>query len=174
MKRTVRILALAAPLATVAISLGATPALADPGDPDVLTQPTGHGDPEPKPVIDDKAPLPDDPDQPDVPDDKDGPNNDGDPEPDPGDGPDDKAGPNPGDGPDDKDGPKPGDTDEKEPGDKGDDNSSADAIITPTRIDAGAGARDEGMELAWLLAGGALVTASGAAYAVRRRARASA
>ncbi|GAA4807836.1 hypothetical protein ACFQ0K_02420 [Nocardioides caeni] len=38
----------------------------------------------------------------------------------------------------------------------------------PNRIDAGAGAEDGSMELAWLLAGGGIVTAAGA-FAARRR-----
>jgi hypothetical protein len=148
MKRTISILALAAPLATVALSLGATPALAEPAGPEDLTLQI-HGDPEPGPEIDDKAPPPhEEPDEPiDVPDDKVS-----------------IPDPCPTHGVCDKD---PGDKDEDEPGD-GDD------FKKPNRIDAGAGSSDEGMELAWLLAGGALVTATGAAYAVRRRARTSA
>ena len=56
----------------------------------------------------------------------------------------------------------PGDEDEDEPGDKVD-------IPRPNCIDAGAASNDGGMELAWLIAGGGLITATGAAYAVRRR-----
>ncbi len=43
----------------------------------------------------------------------------------------------------------------------------------PTRVDAGQAAEqsDSGLELAWLLAGGALVTATGAAVALRARKR---
>lgn len=45
-------------------------------------------------------------------------------------------------------------------------------ITTPNRVDAGLGTTgDNGLELTWLLAGGALVTASGAAFAARKRAR---
>jgi len=48
----------------------------------------------------------------------------------------------------------------------------ADSFTTPNRVDAGLGANDDnGLELTWLLAGGALVTASGAAFAARKRAR---
>ena len=50
------------------------------------------------------------------------------------------------------------------------------AIALPTRIDAGLAPTQpdaDHLELSWLLAGGALVTASGAAFAARRvRARA--
>ena len=51
-----------------------------------------------------------------------------------------------------------------------------DSIALPTRIDAGLAPAqhegDNGLELSWLLASGALVTASGAAFAARRRATA--
>lgn len=50
--------------------------------------------------------------------------------------------------------------------------NTVDSIALPTRIDAGLAspAQDDrsGLELSWLLAGGALVTASGAAFAARR------
>ncbi|MGI9084721.1 MAG: hypothetical protein ACR2FE_05440 [Aeromicrobium sp.] len=150
MKRTVSTLALAAPLAFAALGLGATPALAEPIGPEVVTAPTG-GDPDPRPEIDDKAPLPDDPSHPD------GPDEITDPLPCPTHGP---CGEGPG-----EEGEEPGDPGDETPGDKepGD-------IPVPTRIDAGAGAgaSDEGIDLAWLLAGGALVTASGVAFAARR------
>lgn len=149
MKRTTSILALAAPLATAALSLSATPAMADPPGPEIITQPTGHGDPEPGPELDDKAPLPQDPEQPDGPDDI----KDEDPCPTHGD-----CDKDPGD----KNEDEPGDGDDKEPGD-GDD------FKKPNRIDAGTGTPDDGMQLTWLIAGGGLVTAAGAAYAVRRR-----
>jgi hypothetical protein len=152
MKRTISILALAAPLATVALSLGATPAMAEPAGPEDLTLPI-HGDPEPRPEIDDKAPPPNEPDEPNVPDDKAGlpqcPTHG-----DCGDDPDDEKDP----GDDD------GDDGEKDP-DDGDD------FKKPNRIDAGTGATDEGMQLTWLIAGAGLITATGAAYAVRSRAR---
>ena len=149
MKRIISTLALAAPLATVALSLGATPAMAEPAGPEILTTETGHGDPEPGPEIDDKAPLPEDPELPDGPDDI------KDHDPCPTHGP---CGDDPGDE-DDKD---PGDGGEKEP-DDGDD------FDKPNRIDAGTGTTDDGLQLTWLIAGSGLVTATGAAYAVRRR-----
>ena len=140
MNRTIRLLALAAPLATVSLSLGATPAMAaEPTEPSVLTLPT-DGDPEPRPEIDDKAPPPEDPDRPD-----DGPGEIKDNEPCPTHG-----------------------SCEDDPGDEGKDDPS-DEIRKPTRIDAGAGTSDKGLELAWLLAGGALITASGVAMAATRR-----
>jgi hypothetical protein len=158
MNRTLRTITLAAPLATVALGLGATTAHA--------AQPVGPPIDEltikPKPIVD--------PELPHGPIDKIGPvdpGDPGDPEPDPE--------PGPGDGPDDKAGPKPcehdcdhGDDDDH-PGDKGHDDPTD--IPRPTRVDAGIGSSDEGLELGWALAGGALVTATGAAYAVRRRAR---
>jgi hypothetical protein len=144
MKRTISILALAAPLATVVLSLGATPAIAEPAGPEIIATPTGHGDPEPGPVNDDKAALPEEPDQPDVPDDEISI-----PQPCPTHG---------------DCGKDPGDKDEDEPGD-GDD------FDKPNRIDAGSGETDEGLQLTWLIAGSGLITATGAAYAVRRRAR---
>ena len=147
MKRTISTLALAAPLATIAIALGGTPAMAEPAGPEILIAETGHGDPEPGPAIDDKAPPPhEEPEDPDGPDDI----KDEDPCPTHGDC--------------DKD---PGDKDEDEPGDRDD-------FDKPNRIDAGTGATDDGMQLAWLIAGGGIVTATGAAYAVRSRARARA
>ena len=52
------------------------------------------------------------------------------------------------------------------------------SIALPTRVDAGVASApstgDTGLELAWLLAGGAVVTASGAASAAGRKARARA
>jgi hypothetical protein len=150
MKRTISTLALAAPLATVALSLGSTPAMAQPADPiDELKIAEIAPD-----IPEDDLPQPEDPDKPNLPGDKDGP---------PqcplhgecGDGPDDEKDPGDEDGDD-------GDGDEKDP-DDGDD------FKKPNRIDAGAGANDGGMELAWLMAGGGLITATGAAYAVRRR-----
>jgi hypothetical protein len=154
MKRTISTLALAAPLATIAIAFGGTPAMAEPAGPENITLPI-PSDPEPGPELDDKAPLPVDPDEPNVPDDKKGPPQC------PLHGP-------CGDGPDDEK--DPGDDD----GDKKDDDGDKDGFKKPTRIDAGAGSSDDGMELTWLLAGGALVTVSGAAFAANRRARATA
>jgi len=156
MKRTISILALAAPLATVALSLGATPALAEtPPAPGINT--TLAIQPEVDP------PLPPGPD------DKVGPEGPTDPDP----------GPGPGDGPGDLTsnpcpthgcGNGPGDEDEKDPGD----DSSTGDFTKPNRIDAGAGGTEDGTDIAWVLTG-ALVTASGAAaYAARRRDRSKA
>ena len=167
MKRIISTIALAAPLATVALSLGATPAMAEPDGPasDQITS-TKLGPVSPH--------LPEDPQE-------QNPQNDPDPEPDPdgSDVPDEKIPPpNPCSTPDDEpsDEPEedplpqiqvekdPGDEDEDKPGDKGD-------IPRPNCIDAGAASTDGGTQLAWLMAGGALITATGAAYAVRSRAR---
>jgi hypothetical protein len=157
MKRTITTLALAAPLATAALSLGVAPAMAEPAGPaiDQLTQvapgpinphlPHGPGDT--------TAPV-DDPD----------PEPEPDPEPGPGDGPDDKVSipqPCPIHGDCTKD---PGDDDGNDPGDKV-------GIPVPKRIDAGTASSEGDLELGWLIAGLGTVTASGAAYAVRRRTR---
>ncbi|MGY2875008.1 hypothetical protein ACVW00_002198 [Marmoricola sp. URHA0025 HA25] len=57
-------------------------------------------------------------------------------------------------------------------------NHAVSSIALPTRIDAGlapaAHHEHSGLELSWVLAGGALVTATGAAFAARRRGQASA
>ena len=140
MKRTISTLALAAPLATVALSLGATPAMAQPGDPIDELQIAELG-PEIQPEIPEEE-LPQPEDEPELPD---GPGGIKDKDPCPTHGP-------CGDTPD----------EEKDP-DDGDD------FDKPNRIDAGAGETDNGMQLAWLMAGGGLITATGAAYAVRRR-----
>jgi len=48
-------------------------------------------------------------------------------------------------------------------------------ITTPNRVDAGLGANDDnGLELTWLLAGGALVTAGGATLVARKKAQSKA
>jgi hypothetical protein len=75
------------------------------------------------------------------------------------------------------------------PGDNGGDNggghgptgnqggTKVSSIALPTRIDAGLAAaahQDSNLQLTWALAGGALVTASGAAFAARRRVQANA
>ncbi len=168
---------------------------AGPGDPKpmdfaapaVPTQPDGpdefsNGAPEPthpKPNTpqgpDDKAPAP-------KPQDPQGPDefSNGEPEPTRPDGPDDLTAPEPC--------PTHGEcTTGDEPADEPDQgcfegcdlpeepSDSTDTIARPTRIDAGTGATGEdSLELTWLLAGGALVTASGAAFAARARARSKA
>ena len=139
MKRTISTLALAAPLATVALSLGATPAMAQPAEPIDELKIAELG-PEIQPEIpEEELPQPED-DDPELPD---GPGEIKDKDPCPTHGP-------CGDTPDEKD-------------DDGDD------FDKPNRIDAGTGSNDSGMQLAWLMAGGGLITATGAAYAVRRR-----
>ena len=144
MNRTVRTLALAAPLAIAALSLGAVPAMADTLGPDQMTMPIDP-DPEPQPQPDEEVPPQDDPERPDGPDEFE---DSGEPCP--------THGGSGSCGPDDDPG------DEDDPGD-GDD------IRKPDRIDAGAGASDDDLELAWILTGGALVTAASAAMVARRR-----
>jgi hypothetical protein len=149
MKRTISTLALAAPLATVALSIGATPAMAQPADPQIDELKIAELSPD---IPEDELPQPEEPELPD------GPGEIKDENPCPTHGP-------CGDGPDDEK--DPDDKDEDEPGD-GDD------FKKPNRIDAGSGETDEGIQLTWLIAGGGLVTATGAAYAVRSRVRARA
>ena len=170
MNSIIRNLIVAAPLATAALTMVPTSAMASDGPVNIIAQP--HTDPEqpidkiaipkPKPPVEpkDKIALP----KPPVgPDDKVGPK----PKPVQPDGPDVITNPEPcpthGDCGDDKDGPNNG----------GDDSSDDKSVEVPTRIDAGevANESDSGLELAWLLAGGALVTATGAAVAVRARKR---
>lgn len=142
MKRTISTLALAAPLATVALSLGATPAMAQPGEPIDELQIAELG-PEIQPEIPEEE-LPQPEDDPELPD---GPGGIKDKDPCPTHGPcDDRP------------------EEEEDPGD-----GDGDDFEKPNRIDAGAGENDGGMQLAWLMAGGGLITATGAAYAVRRR-----
>jgi hypothetical protein len=82
------------------------------------------------------------------------------------DGPDDLDGPNPGDGDDDDDGDNDdGDNDDGDSDDSDDD--SDDKVRRPSRVDAGA--TDDGLSLAWLLASGAVVTAAGG-FTARRAA----
>lgn len=166
MNSIIRNMIIAAPLATAALTMVPTSAMASDG-PVIIVKP--HTDPQPpideiaipKPEVEpkDKIALP---------------------EPKDPVGPEDKAGPKPGpvqpDGPDDIKNPEPCPThgdcgDDKDgPNDGGDDSSTVDV---PTRVDAGQAAEqsDSGLELAWLLAGGALVTATGAAVAVGARKR---
>jgi len=179
MKRTVSTLALAAPLAIAALSLGAAPATAEPVGPgsDRLSstdigpvnphlppgpgdeiQPLDGPDPDPGPDGPDGPDLPDEPDLPEVPGDK-------------------VANPTPcgtpdrGEDPPEEDEPKPSTVAELEPADEGEDEPGDEIIPLPTCIDAGAGATAEGMELGWLMAGSGLITATGAAFAARRRFR---
>ena len=170
MKRTISTLALAAPLATVALSLGATPAMAQPAEPiDELTIAELSPDIQPE-IPEEELPQPEDPDpedpdlpESDVPDDKvPTPRPCGTPG-DPGDDPSDEDEQDPG-----SEDPEPRHWDEDEPGDEDEDGDQGD-IPRPNCIDAGAASNDSGMQLAWLMAGGGLITATGAAYAVRRR-----
>lgn len=178
MNRIIRNLIVAAPLATAALTMVPTSAMASDG-PIIIAQP--HTDPqppidkiaapEPEPVEPkDKIALP----KPKPPvDDKVGPK----PKPTQPDGPDVITNPEPcpthGDcGNDDKDGPGNGGGDDSS-GDTDTVDQVDDSVEVPTRIDAGLAAdeSDNGLELTWLLAGGALVTASGAALALRARKR---
>ena len=171
MNRIIRNLIVAAPLATAAFTMVPTSAMATDG-PIIIAQP--HTDPqppiddiaipEPKPPVDPKdkvapKPKPTHPDGPDV---------ITNPEPCPTHGTcgndDDKDGPNNGGGKDDS-------SDDTEPVADVAEVPSNDTVKLPTRIDAGLADEqtDGGLELVWLLAGGALVTASGAAIALRAR-----
>lgn len=190
MNTTIRNLIIAAPLATAAFTMVPAAAMASEPGPVIILPP--HTDPEPEAELDivaapkpvepkgpqDKAPAP----KPEAPDDKVGPA----PKPTQPDGPDVITNPEPCpthgvDCTPDKDEPKDGD----EPngggnGGNGEEKNSvdgvADTVELPNRIDAGLASeeQDGGMELAWLFAGGLAVTASGAAFAVRKRTRGNA
>ena len=171
MNSIIRNLIVAAPLATAALTMVPTSAMASDAPVDIIVKP--HVDPQPnidkiaipKPEVEpkDKIALPE-PKDPVGPEDKAGPK----PGPVQPDGPDDITNPEPcpthGDCGDDKDGPNDG---------GGKDNTPGDKVDVPTRIDAGLADEqsDSGLELTWLLAGGALVTATGAAVALRARKR---
>ncbi len=179
MNSTIRHLFVAAPLATAAIAFAPAAAMAAGPDPVVvIPSDTGH----PQGPTDIAAPKPG-PVGPKGPGDLDGP----------------KPGPVGPKGPGDLDGPKPGPVGPKGPGDlsgpkpcpthgadcsggkggkggKGGDGPSDQPgrdseIPVPGRIDAGTASSEGGLELAWLLAGGAVVTASGTAFAARNLAR---
>lgn len=155
--RIIRSLALAVPLATAALTLAPGTAQADDGP--IIVLPPPGGDPQ-GPVIANPTPEP-------GPVDHDGPDEIANPTcPTHGGGedciPDNDGGGNGEDEPADK------------PGHNGGNQPTGEvrSIALPTRIDAGvAPAADGGLELTWVLAGGALVTASGAAFAARSRAR---
>jgi hypothetical protein len=154
MNTTIRNLLVALPLAAAAVTMAPGPAMADDGP--IIVLPPPDGDPQ-GPII--TNPTPDD--------DPTGPTGPGDltaPQPCPTHGVD--CGGDDGD-------------DDGDASDKGDDGShdgqggdSVQYVALPTRIDAGlapaASSDGNGLELTWLLAGGALVTASGAAFATRR------
>ncbi|MFL6156136.1 MAG: hypothetical protein ACJ72D_08600 [Marmoricola sp.] len=196
MNRSIRNLAVALPLAVAALSATAGTASASDNGP-VIVQPNGGGDPKPMDIAIPK-PKPADPQgpadlaipkpkptQPKGPGDikdapkpthPDGPGDIKDaPKPTHPDGPGDITNPapcpthgvdcTPGDGG--QGGDEPGTSDEPSA-----DNGSVGSISVPSRIDAGQPSDGTaGLELTWLIAGGALVTASGAAYAARSRAR---
>lgn len=187
MNTTIRNLIIAAPLATAALTMVPAAAMATEPGPVIIAQP--HTDP--KPELDIAAPEPE-PVQPKGPQDKA-------PAPKP-EAPDDKVGPKPKptqpDGPDVITNPEPCPThgvdctpdDEPTGGDDpngggnggndGEEKNSVDDVVdtvdVPNRVDAGLASEEPqegGLELAWLFAGGLAVTASGAAFAVRRRTR---
>jgi hypothetical protein len=164
MNTTIRNLIVALPLAAAAVTMAPSVAMADTGD---ITQPLPGGDPQ-GPVIGIPTPHQD-------------PTGPGDltaPQPCPTHGVDcgGNGGGNGGHGDGGQGGHKGhqgGNGGHHKPG------TTVASIALPTRIDAGlapaaAPVQDEqGLELSWLLAGGAVVTASGAAFAARRvRARA--
>lgn len=188
MKSIIRNLIIAAPLATAALTMVPTSATAVDG-PVIIAQPKADPNtiddiaiPEPKPPVEpkDKIALPEP--KPPV-DDKVGPK----PKPTQPDGPGEITNPDPCNAPscggnDDKDGPNNGggggddSSDDTTPADKVEKVNKIqadDTVELPNRIDAGLAAEqsDGGLDLAWLLAGGALVTASGAALALRTRKR---
>lgn len=157
MNATIRNLVIAAPLATAALALGAAPALADPVGPvdrGIEIPDPGDDDPNPGPVV-----------NPDLPQ---GPGGITDHPPCPTHGVDCGGG---NDTPDDEPEDNPGDN----PGDDGDNpGNEVNDIPVPTRIDTGAGGTtpdDDGLALAWILAGGAVITVTGAAFAGRSVAR---
>lgn len=155
MKRTILNLVISAPIAAAALTMTPGVALADEG-PIIVLPPADPGD------------GPDDKDGPGTdPVDHDGPGGITAPQPCPTHGvdctpDDDDKGDEPGEPG------KPGD----EPGHNGGNNGggTVESVALPTRIDAGiAPVQDEsGLALSWLLTSGALVTASGAAFAARR------
>ncbi|MEV7396597.1 hypothetical protein [Aeromicrobium sp. NPDC092404] len=190
MNSTIRNLIIAAPLATVAATMVPAAAMATEPGPVIIVQPKADPTPDldiapaPKPTQPkgpgDLAPAPK-PTQPKGPGDlsdapkPDGPKGPGDlsdaPKPDGPKGPGDLL-----------DAPKP--KDPEAPGDKGGDTPkggnaggnetvpAADTFTVPNRVDAGLAAeqqQDGGLDLAWLFAGGLAVTASGVAFAARRR-----
>jgi hypothetical protein len=154
MNRTViRNLIVALPLAAGAITMAPGVAMADDGP--IIGLPPPSGDPE-GPVIGIPEPEPTHPD-----------------------GPGDLTAPQPCPTHGDCGGSNGGGEDGDQPADKPDvhnvgglqPKSEVEHVALPTRIDAGLAPvqQDEnGLELTWLLAGGALVTASGAAFAARR------
>ncbi|MEV7397784.1 hypothetical protein [Aeromicrobium sp. NPDC092404] len=190
MNSTIRNLIIAAPLATAALTMVPTSAMATDGPVNIIVQPNTDPEPpvdkiaipKPKPPIEPKDKVAPKPKPPVEPKDKVAPK----PKPTQPDGPDVITNPEPcpthGDcGTDDKDGPNEGgnggggddSTDDTTPKEKVSTVQPGDTTPVPTRVDAGLASEqsDGGLELAWLLAGGALVTATGAALALRTRKR---
>ena len=176
MNATIRNLIVAVPLATAALTMVPAAAMATEPGPVIIVPP--HTDPQPD--LDIKAPAP----KPTPPK---GPGDLSDaPKPDKPKGPGDLSdapkphGPN---GPGDlSDAPKPDKPTDGGNG-KGESKNSVDDVVDtrdtvelPNRIDAGLASeqQDQGLDLAWLFAGGLAVTASGAAFAVRKRTRGNA
>jgi len=187
MNRIIRNLIVAAPLATAAFTMVPTSAMASDG-PVIIVQPNTDPEPpvdkiaipKPKPPVEpkDKIALPK-PKPPVGPKDKVAPK----PKPTHPDGPDVITNPQPcpthgtcGND-DDKDGPNNGGggkddgTNDTTPTVDVAEVPATDTVELPTRIDAGLAdeQNDDGLDLVWLLAGGAVVTASGAALALRAR-----
>jgi hypothetical protein len=159
MNTTIRNLIVALPLATAALTM--TPGVAQASDGPIIVQPT----PDPTGPRDIANPTPD-------PVDPTGPGDLTAPQPCPTHG---DCGGNGGNGG--EDGGKGGDEPDVHNGGGLHPQGDVDSIALPTRIDAGLAPAQQdgatGLELSWLLASGALVTASGAAFAARRvRARA--
>lgn len=146
--RTALRLLIATPLAASAIAFGGFAGTAhadgfEPG-PIIIAQP--HDDDDPKPQGPGDITNPEDND---------------DPKPE---GPDDLTNPEPGDKPEDV----PGDDVPADQNDTTDEVAGVEDVQLPNRIDAGAGSDDEGLSLAWVLAGGGVVTAAGSLLARRR------
>jgi len=163
---------------------------AGPGDPAPMGIDNPEPAPEPAPVPDDKAPVPPKDDEPNPGPQVPGPGDEITDVPDcthgcDGDGiPDDKDGPNDGD---DFDFPLDGgcfedcDLPEEDPTPEDDTEvakfvTEVAPVTTPTRVDAGLGTTndidDNGLQLTWLLASGALVTVGGATLVARKRVQA--
>jgi len=191
MNATIRNLIVAVPLATAALTMVPAAAMATEPGPVIIVPP--HTDPQPDLDIKAPAPKPTPPKGPGdlsdapKPDKPKGPGDLSDaPKPDKPKGPGDLSdapkphGPN---GPGDlSDAPKPDKPTDGGNG-KGESKNSVDDVVDtrdtvelPNRIDAGLASeqQDQGLDLAWLFAGGFAVTASGAAFAVRKRTRGNA
>lgn len=138
--------------------------------PGEITNPEDDGDPKPHGPGGFTNPEDDDEPGPQIPGDKNGPSpSDDDPQI-----PGDKNGPKPGDEPGDEPKDQPKDEPKDEPVADGDDvDQVAGTTEVPNRIDAGAGPVDDEGDgtLAWVLVGGGVLTAAGAAAAAQRMRR---